>query len=106
MVDWLLWRISNNVGKLSVQRVKNLNLGVGLPSMDDHDDYCLKDYRYHFHPDLLKGKIAFISGGASGIGFRISELLMRHGCDIVIASRNIKKLEEVSKETTSYYKML
>ena len=74
--------------------------------MDDHDDYCLKDYRYYFQPDLLKGKTAFISGGASGIGFRISELLMRHGCDIVIVSRNIKKLEEVRKETTLYYKML
>lgn len=74
--------------------------------MDDHDDYCLKDYRYCFQPDLLKGKIAFISGGASGIGFRISELLMRHGCDIVIVSRNIKKLAEVREDTTLYYTMV
>lgn len=74
--------------------------------MDDHDDYCLKDYRYRFQPDLLKGKIAFISGGASGIGFRISELLMRHGCDIVIVSRNIKKLVEVREDTTLYYTMV
>ena len=60
----------------------------------DHDDYCLKDYKYLYQPDLLQGKVAFITGG-SGIGFRIAELFMRHGCDTVIASRRLSKVEEV-----------
>ena len=63
--------------------------------MADHDDYCLKEYRYLYSPDLLWGKVAFITGGGSGIGFRIAELFMRHGCDTIIASRKISKLEEV-----------
>jgi NAD(P)-dependent dehydrogenase (short-subunit alcohol dehydrogenase family) len=63
--------------------------------MMDHDDYCLKHYQNGFRLDLLKGKVAFVTGGGSGIGFRISELLMRHGCDIIIASRKLDKLEEV-----------
>ena len=61
----------------------------------DHDDYCLKDYKFLYQPDLLQGKVAFITGGGSGIGFRIAELFMRHGCDTVIASRRLDKVEEV-----------
>ena len=61
----------------------------------DHDDYCLENYEYRFQPDLLKGKVAFITGGGSGIGFRIAELFMRHGCDTVIVSRRAHKLQEV-----------
>lgn len=64
-------------------------------SSTDHDDYCLKDYKYRYQPDLLQGKVAFITGGGSGIGFRIAELFMRHGCDTVIASRRLGKVEEV-----------
>ena len=66
---------------------------IGVPA--EHDDYCLKDYKYLYSPDVLEGKVAFISGGGSGIGFRIAELFMRHGCDTVIASRRMNKLEEV-----------
>lgn len=61
----------------------------------DHDDYCLRDYKYLYQPDLLQGKVAFITGGGSGIGFRIAELFMRHGCDTVIASRRLGKVEKV-----------
>lgn len=61
----------------------------------EHEDYCLQSYSYQFSPELLKDRVAFITGGGSGIGFRIAELFMRHGCDTVIASRNLTKLEEV-----------
>lgn len=60
----------------------------------EHDDVCLETYRYLYDRELLAGKVAFITGGGSGIGFRITELLMRHGCDTVIASRNLGKLQE------------
>ncbi len=62
----------------------------------DHDDYCLKEYSYLFQKDLLQGKVAFITGGASGIGFRIAEVFMRHGCDTIIGSRRMEKLNEVA----------
>lgn len=62
---------------------------------EGHEDYCLSDYSYLYKPDLLRGKTALITGGGSGIGFRIAELFMRHGCDTAIASRNLSKLEEV-----------
>jgi len=43
----------------------------------DHDDYCVKEYSYTFLPDILKDQAAFITGGGSGIGMRIAEILMR-----------------------------
>lgn len=61
-----------------------------------HDDYCLKEYKHQFQPDILRGRVAFITGGGSGIGFRIAELLMRHGCDVAIGSRRKDKLEQVN----------
>lgn len=64
-----------------------------------NDDICLKEYHYQFQKDILKGKVAFISGGGSGIGFRIAEILMRHGCRTVIASRRMAKLKEVSLDS-------
>ena len=64
--------------------------------MTTHDDYCLQEYKYLFDRDILNGSVAFITGGGSGIGFRIAELFMRHGSSTVIASRNIQKLEEVN----------
>lgn len=62
----------------------------------DHDDYCLDQYHYGYQRNLLAGKVAVVTGGGSGIGFRIAELFMRHGCDTVIASRKLDKLQEVT----------
>lgn len=55
------------------------------------------DYKYLFRPDLLKGKVAFITGGGSGICFTIAEIFMRHQCDTVIVSRNLTRLQASSK---------
>uniref|UniRef100_A0A8B9KHF0 Peroxisomal 2,4-dienoyl-CoA reductase [(3E)-enoyl-CoA-producing] n=1 Tax=Astyanax mexicanus TaxID=7994 RepID=A0A8B9KHF0_ASTMX len=68
---------------------------------DVQSDECLSSYSHIYSPDLLKDKVAFVTGGGSGIGFRIAEILMRHGCDTVIASRNLEKLAEAAKKLTS-----
>lgn len=70
---------------------------TGKQVMADHDDYCLQEYSYRYQRDLLEGKVALVTGGGSGIGFRITELLMRHGCTAIITSRNADKLREVSQ---------
>ncbi|XP_030623349.1 peroxisomal 2,4-dienoyl-CoA reductase [(3E)-enoyl-CoA-producing] isoform X2 [Chanos chanos] len=71
----------------------------GLPE-DVQTDDCMSSYTHIFSPELLKDQVAFITGGGSGIGFRIAEVLMRHGCDTVIASRNLNKLTEAAKKLT------
>ena len=43
----------------------------------ESDIACLDHYDYFFRPNILQGKVAFITGGGSGIGFTITEVLMR-----------------------------
>jgi NAD(P)-dependent dehydrogenase (short-subunit alcohol dehydrogenase family) len=42
----------------------------------------------------LKGKVAFITGGASGIGLGIAKACARHGMKVVIADKRQKALDE------------
>ncbi|OWF51834.1 peroxisomal 2,4-dienoyl-CoA reductase-like [Mizuhopecten yessoensis] len=65
-----------------------------------HVEECIKDYKYIFQSELLRGKVAFITGGGTGICFTIAEVFMRHQCDTVICSRRMDKLKE-SAETLS-----
>lgn len=71
-----------------------------LPEDVDSDD-CLTSYTHIYSPDLLKDRVAFITGGGSGIGLRIADVFMRHGCDTVIASRNLDKLKEAAKKLSA-----
>jgi NAD(P)-dependent dehydrogenase (short-subunit alcohol dehydrogenase family) len=45
-----------------------------------------------YSPDTLKGRVAFVTGGASGIGFEIATLYSRLGAAVVLASRNQERL--------------
>ncbi|XP_033108711.1 peroxisomal 2,4-dienoyl-CoA reductase-like [Anneissia japonica] len=61
-------------------------------------DVCLDKYTYIFNPSLLQGKVAFITGGGSGICFTVAEILMRHKCDTVILSRKLERVQKSSKK--------
>ncbi len=45
-----------------------------------------------FRPDLLRGQVALVTGGGTGIGFGIAACLAVAGADIAIASRNPEHL--------------
>jgi 2,4-dienoyl-CoA reductase [(3E)-enoyl-CoA-producing], peroxisomal len=51
-----------------------------------------------FREDLLKGKVAFVTGGGSGICKGIARALMAHGADIAIAGRKADRLEAAARE--------
>ena len=40
-----------------------------------------------FKEDIVKGKVALITGGGSGIGFEISAQLGKHGAQVAIMGR-------------------
>jgi peroxisomal 2,4-dienoyl-CoA reductase len=50
-----------------------------------------------FRTDLLAGKVAFVTGGGSGICKGIAKGFMMHGADTVIVSRKLERLEESAK---------
>ena len=54
-----------------------------------------------FLPTILAGQVAFITGGATGIGKEICRVLGRHGARIAIASRNQVALDTAAEELTA-----
>ncbi len=51
-----------------------------------------------FAPDLLAGQVAFVTGGATGIGKEICRALGAHGARVVLASRKQENLEAAVEE--------
>ncbi len=46
----------------------------------------------------VKDKVVIITGASSGIGEATAKLLSKNGARVVLAARNLKKLEDLSKE--------
>jgi len=51
-----------------------------------------------FRPQLFSGKVNLVTGGGSGIGLGIAEGLARLGSDVVIASRNLDRINEAKEK--------
>ena len=51
-----------------------------------------------FRPDLMQGKVAFITGGGSGICLGIAKAYMSLGCNVAIMGRNAERLASAKAE--------
>lgn len=47
--------------------------------------------------EFLSRKTAFITGGSSGIGYSIAESFLRNGATVIIAGRNIERLQSAKE---------
>ena len=51
---------------------------------------------------LLKGKVALITGGTSGIGFHIAKAFLDSGASVCITGRNISKVNETCEKLKAH----
>jgi len=59
-----------------------------------HQQNSKDNTRGHHHP-LLAGKVAVVTGATGGIGEETARVLLKHGCHVVLAVRNVTKGNEV-----------
>lgn len=59
--------------------------------------------RSAFRPDLLEGKVCFVTGGGSGICKGITAAFMAHGAKAAIVSRKLERVEESARELSAVY---
>ncbi|OBI92947.1 SDR family oxidoreductase [Mycobacterium sp. 1245805.9] len=53
----------------------------------------MTDRRSPFRADLLQGKVALVTGGATGLGLEVARVLGNHGARVAICSRKEPNLE-------------
>lgn len=56
-----------------------------------------------FKDDILSGKVAFITGGATGLGYAMAERMARCGADLVIASRKFDNCDKAATTLSKEY---
>lgn len=52
---------------------------------------------------MLRGKVSIVTAASRGIGAGVASVLAREGSDLVIAARNIQRLEEIARDLSSKY---
>ena len=61
----------------------------------------MADDRSAFRPDLLEGRVALVTGGATGLGLEIAHVLGAHGARVAVCSRKEDNLRSAVASLTA-----
>jgi NAD(P)-dependent dehydrogenase (short-subunit alcohol dehydrogenase family) len=67
------------------------------PIVQEDSTHCIP-WKTCFRSDLFQGKVALVTGGATGIGRAIATELAMTGATVVIASRNLERCQAAADE--------
>ena len=56
-----------------------------------------------FHPELCKGQLALVTGAGTGLGRAIADQLAEAGADLILAARNVERLDQAAEEIRATY---
>ena len=73
-------------------------LGTTMASPYAHQPVPATDV---FKPDIFSGKVVLVTGGGSGICYKITETLMHFGCKAAIVGRKADRLQEAAQQLRS-----
>ncbi|MET0907663.1 MAG: SDR family NAD(P)-dependent oxidoreductase, partial [Tardiphaga sp.] len=48
--------------------------------------------------NILKGKVALVTGGSRGLGYQMVKAFATRGADVIVASRKLENCEKVAEE--------
>ena len=57
-----------------------------------------------FHPELCQGQVALVTGAGTGLGRAIADQLAEAGADLILAARNVERLEQAAAEIRAAYR--
>ncbi|XP_076469946.1 2,4-dienoyl-CoA reductase [(3E)-enoyl-CoA-producing], mitochondrial-like [Babylonia areolata] len=77
-----------------------LSTSASCRSAEERSKYFPVKEGYMVPADAFKGKVAFITGGATGLGYGMATALSQLGADVVIASRSEDRLNKSAEEIT------
>lgn len=110
--DWRQWMMEHNNKKKQQQQNEKrqeqklegtspILLTASATMAKTQDTTTTSSSSSVFKSDCLKGKVAIVTGGGSGICKDITLYLMQHGCHTAIISRNLEKLQHSAQELES-----
>ena len=62
----------------------------------------MNEVRIMIDPDYYKGKVCIVTGANSGIGYAISEELLKRGAIVYMAGRNREKVAAAAGQLSAY----
>ncbi|KAL1770907.1 peroxisomal trans-2-enoyl-CoA reductase [Sigmodon hispidus] len=97
----LFSHVGHRLLSLPPSRKSGVHLGLERPERHSAAMNSCTKVQSCLAPGLLQNQVAVVTGGATGIGKAIARELLHLGCNVVIASRKLDRLNDAAEELRS-----